>query len=101
MIHHRGTFRLCVKRPFVYCLRVLGLVASLGRKTLCQREKFPPFATHYPTAPQTTSRSLVFTKDHRNCREGHFVACEVRHFCQATAPNFTDHYTFSGLDHGP
>ena len=101
MINRRGKFRLRVKRPFVCRLRVLRLVPSLGRKALRQRQKFPPFSIHCPTDPQTTSRLLVFTIDHRNCRQGNFVACEVRHFVQATTPNFTDHYTVFGLDDGP
>ena len=101
MIHRRVTFTLRVKRPFVCWLRVLGLVPSKGRKVLCHSPKFPSLATYYPTTPQTTSRSLVFTTGCRNGREGHFVACEVRHFCQATAPKLTDHYTVSGLDRGP
>ena len=101
MINRRGKFRLRVKRTFVCWLRVLGLVPSKGRKVLSHSPKFPLLATYYPTAPQTTSRSLVITTGRRNGRECHFVACEVRHFCQATAPKLTDHYTVSGLDRGP
>ena len=101
VIHRRGTFRLLVKRTFVCWLRVVGIVPSQGRKALNQSLKFPPLATHCPTAPQTTSWSIVFITDRRNGREGNFVACEVRHLCQATAPKLTDYYTVSGLDRGP
>lgn len=73
---------------------------SQERKGLIQRPRLPIEAKNGNKDRRTTSRTVVLTTAREEGHEAALLACEERHFGQATDPTFTDHFTTNGLDHG-